>query len=36
MPAEKKPVGCKLVYNVKYKTDGTLERYKAIFSDLMQ
>ena len=26
---EKKKVGCRWIYNVKYKSDGTLERYKA-------
>jgi hypothetical protein len=29
LPEGKKPVGCKWVYNVKYKADGTIERYKA-------
>ena len=25
----KKPMGCKWVFTVKYKVDGTVERYKA-------
>ncbi|KAL5577658.1 hypothetical protein UlMin_019357 [Ulmus minor] len=29
LPKEKKLVGCKWVFTVKYKADGTLERYKA-------
>lgn len=29
MPKEKNPVGCKWVFYVKYKVDGTIERYKA-------
>ena len=29
LPRGKKPVGCKWVFTVKYKADGTLERYKA-------
>jgi hypothetical protein len=29
LPAGKKPVGCKWVYNVKYGVDGSIERYKA-------
>ncbi|KAL5825491.1 hypothetical protein ACOSQ3_021554 [Xanthoceras sorbifolium] len=29
LPEGKKIVGCKWVYTVKYKADGTLERYKA-------
>ena len=29
LPREKKPVGCKWVFIVKYKVDGTVERYKA-------
>ena len=28
-PRGKKPVGCKWVFTVKYKADGTVERYKA-------
>ena len=28
-PREKAPVGCKLVFTVKYKADGSIERYKA-------
>lgn len=29
LPYGKKPIGCKLVYKVKLKSDGSLERYKA-------
>ncbi|RVW68568.1 Retrovirus-related Pol polyprotein from transposon RE1 [Vitis vinifera] len=29
LPRGKKPVGCKWVFKVKYKVDGTVERYKA-------
>lgn len=29
IPAHKEPIGCKWVYKVKYKPDGSLERYKA-------
>ena len=29
LPRGKKPVGCKWVFIVKYKVDGTVERYKA-------
>ena len=29
LPKEKKRVGCKWVYALKYKVDGSLERYKA-------
>ena len=29
LPKEKKTVGCKWVYALKYKTDGSLERYKS-------
>ena len=29
LPAVKKPVGCKWVYTVKYRADGSIERYKA-------
>lgn len=27
--SEKLPIGCKWVCNVKYKSDGTIERFKA-------
>ena len=30
LPLGKKPIGCKWVYRVKYKSDGSIERYKAI------
>ena len=29
LPIEKKPVGCKWVYIVKYRADGLIGRYKA-------
>ena len=29
LPKGKKPVGCKWVFTLKYKADGTIERYKA-------
>ena len=29
LPKGKKPVGCRWVYTVKYKSDGSLDRYKA-------
>ena len=29
LPKEKKPVGCKWVYTLKYKANGSLERYKT-------
>jgi hypothetical protein len=29
LPPRKKPIGCKWVYKVKYKADGTLDKYKA-------
>jgi hypothetical protein len=29
LPSRKKPIGCKWVYKVKYKADGTLNKYKA-------
>eukprot|EP00253_Pinus_taeda_P004407 PITA_04407 len=29
LPAGKKPISCKSVYKVKYKADGTLDKYKA-------
>ncbi|TNV97790.1 hypothetical protein C5H24_12690, partial [Xylella fastidiosa] len=29
LPRGKKPVGCKWVFTVKHKADGTVERYKA-------
>ena len=28
-PPNKKAVGCKLVFKIKYKSDGSVERYKA-------
>jgi len=29
LPPGKKPVGCRWVFTIKYKPDGTIERYKA-------
>lgn len=29
LPKDKRPIGCRWVYKVKYKVDGTIERYKA-------
>jgi hypothetical protein len=29
LPSDKHPIGCKWVYEVKYKYDGSIERYKA-------
>ena len=29
-PPRKKPVGCRWIYTVKYKADGSIERFKAI------
>lgn len=29
LPREKKPIGCKWVFMVKYKVDGSLETYKV-------
>ena len=29
LPQDKTPIGCKWVYKIKYKSDGTIERYRA-------
>ena len=30
LPSNKKVIGCKWVYRVKYKAEGSMERYKAM------
>lgn len=29
LPSNKKAIGCKWVYKIKFRSDGTVERYKA-------
>ena len=29
LPQGKRPVGCKLIYKINYKNDGSIERHKA-------
>ena len=29
LPTHKKPIGCKWIYKIKHKVDGSIERYKA-------
>lgn len=29
LPLRKKPIGCKWVYKIKFKPDGTVKRYKS-------
>ena len=29
LPASKKPIWCKWVYKIKYRSDGSIEKYKA-------
>jgi len=29
LPSNKTPIGCKWIYNMKYKSDGSIDRYKA-------
>nr|XP_028954377.1 uncharacterized protein LOC114823160 [Malus domestica] len=36
LPKEKKTVGCRWVFTIKYKADGSIDRYKARFTQVMK